>query len=386
MVHADHAASVEHDGVFDLGIAQFAAGADRGVRPDVRIGQHRAGTDRSRSAHDGSLQTSAGFDHNPAFDARELVDRTVDSARERVEDQPVAVEQRILLPGVDPPSVEDLVRDGVTVVEQPLDRVGDLELTACRRHDRAHGFVNSDIEDVHAREREVGRRVARLLDEVAHVAVAVELGDAELGRVVDVSEQDLRGRDARRVVLQRRLFVPALLEAVDDLFQPQLQHVVAEVHDEVVVAEELTSDQDAVCEAQRFGLWDVRDLEPERRAVAEYGFDFGGRVADDHAHFFDARIGHLLDDVEQDRLVRNRNELLRTRMRDRTQASAGAAGQDEAFHHGPLTVALPPLPGAVVALPEPPVGTFNNGVRFLSNGKMMVLAFGELTSCFNAWM
>ena len=30
--------------------------------------------------------------------------------------------------------------------------------------------------------------------------------------------------------------------------------------------------------------------------------------------------------------------------------------------------------------------TFNSGVRFLSNGRMIVLLFGEFTSCFSAWM
>jgi hypothetical protein len=45
-----------------------------------------------------------------------------------------------------------------------------------------------------------------------------------------------------------------------------------------------------------------------------------------------------------------------------------------------VTVAVPAL---LVELLPP---TLINGVRFWSNGRMIVLAFGEATSAFNAWM
>ena len=45
----------------------------------------------------------------------------------------------------------------VAVVEEPLDRVGDLELAARRRFDRAHRVVDRRVEEVHADEREIGR-------------------------------------------------------------------------------------------------------------------------------------------------------------------------------------------------------------------------------------
>ena len=67
---------------------------------------------------------------------RVVVDLAVDAGLDRVEHQPVAVEQRILLAGVDPPALQDLVRDPVAMIDEPLDRVGDLELTARRRLDR----------------------------------------------------------------------------------------------------------------------------------------------------------------------------------------------------------------------------------------------------------
>ena len=42
--------------------------------------------------------------------------------------------------------------------------------------------------------------------------------------------------------------------------------------------------------------------------------------------------GHVLDDVEQDRLVRDRHELLGARVGDRAQPRACAARQDQALH------------------------------------------------------
>ena len=64
----------------------------------------------------------------------------------------------------------------------------------------------------------------------------VELDDAELARIFDVREQDLRRRH-RRPRLERELRCVRFVEAVDERLQVLLQHVVAEVDDEVVVAE-----------------------------------------------------------------------------------------------------------------------------------------------------
>ena len=82
-------------------------------------------------------ELGAGLDDDPPFDARRVVEPAVDLRRDRVEHEAVALEQRVLLAGVDPPAGEDLVAHPVPLVDQPLDRVGDLELAARRRLDRA---------------------------------------------------------------------------------------------------------------------------------------------------------------------------------------------------------------------------------------------------------
>jgi hypothetical protein len=100
--------------------------------------------------------------------------------------------------------------------------------------------------------------------------VRPELGDAELRRVLDLGEQDLG-------------VVGAGAELVDELGDAADDEVVAEVHDEVLVAEEVLRDEHAVREAQRGVLLDVGDADAELGAVADGRLDLGGGVADDDA-------------------------------------------------------------------------------------------------------
>ena len=60
-----------------------------------------------------------------------------------------------------------------------------------------------------------------------------------------------------------------LRELLDQLGDAADEEVVAEVHDEVVVAEEILGDEHAVGQAERCFLRDVGDLDAELGAVAE---------------------------------------------------------------------------------------------------------------------
>ena len=118
----------------------------------------------------------------------------VDPRLDLLEQQPVGLEQRRQLAGVDPPAGEQLGAHPLAVGDQPLDGVGDLQLAAGRRRDRPHRVVDRLVEQVHADEGEVRRRVVGLLDELDDVAVLVERGDAEAVRIGHLLEQDLGGR------------------------------------------------------------------------------------------------------------------------------------------------------------------------------------------------
>ena len=161
------------------------------------------------------------------------------------------------------------------------------------------------VEQVHADEREVARRIGGLLDEVHDVAGGVEAGDAETVRVGHLLEQDLRGGPVAGGA--------GGLEGGDEGGQVLFQEVVAEVHDEVVVGEELVGDQHAVGQPEGRVLRDVRDLRTPLGPVTERLHHLDAGVADDHTDLGDAGGDHRLDAVEQDRLVGHRHQLLRAR-------------------------------------------------------------------------
>ena len=116
------------------------------------------------------------------------------------------------------------------------------------------------VEEVDADERQVGRRVGRLLDQPHDLAVAVELGDAEAVGVGHLCEQDLAPRARLRVVGVR-----PTSKRLDEVGEVLLQQVVAEVHHEVVVGEEVAGDEHAVRQAERGVLGDVGDLDARAR-------------------------------------------------------------------------------------------------------------------------
>ena len=214
--------------------------------------------------------------------------------------------------------------DAAAGVDQPLDRVGDLQLAARRRLDRARGVVDVRREHVDADEREVGGRLLGLLGEPRDGARAVELGHAVVLRVRHGREQDQR-------------LGGVLAEVAHELAHPALEQVVAEVHHERRVAEERLGGQHRVGEPGRLVLDDVGDPHPELRAVAGRLADLvAGLGGDDDPDLADARVGHRLDAVEEHRLVGDRHELLGRRVRDRPQARAAPAREDQALElaHG----------------------------------------------------
>ena len=211
-----------------------------------------------------------------------------------------------------------MLLDRVPGVDQLLDRVGDLELATGRRLDRAGRVEDDRLEHVYADQRQVRRRIDGLFDE-ADDPLAVELGDAVVLGIEHLGEQD-----------QRVGLVAA--ERLDEPGDPVAEQVVAEVHHERGVAEELLGGQDRVREPERLRLGDVGHVGAERRAVADGGADLVARLRGDHdPDLGDARVDERLDPVEEHRLVGDRYELLCRRMRDRPQARSGAPGEDQAL-------------------------------------------------------
>lgn len=154
-------------------------------------------------------------------------------------------------------------------------------------------------------------------------ALVVELHDAEALGVVDVVAED-RGA-ARLCVLHGARQVARQAVAVED--------VVAENQRARLAVNELLTDGEGLREAVRRGLLGVGQVHAVARAVPEQALEVGqvGRRGDDQ-DVPDARQHEGGQRVVDHGLVVDRKQLLGGHERERVQARAGTAGEDDAFH------------------------------------------------------
>ena len=178
--------------------------ADRGVGADVGVLDPRAGADHGRAADDRAAHLRAGLDHDPSLDLRVGVDLALEAGLDLLQHEAVGLEHVGELAGVLPPAADHLRLHLVAVLDQALDRLGDLQLAAPGGLQGAGGLEDRRAEEVDADQGEVRRRVFRLLDQ-AHDALAVELGDAVvLGSSTGVSRISASGSDSRKVATRPR--------------------------------------------------------------------------------------------------------------------------------------------------------------------------------------
>lgn len=157
--------------------------------------------------------------------------------------------------------------------------------------------------------------------------LAVELHDAEALGVVHVVAED-RGA-ARLGVLDGARQVARQAVAVED--------VVAEHERARLAVNELLADREGLGQAVRRGLLGVGQVHAVARAVPEQALEVGqvGRGGDDQ-DVADARQHEGAKRVVDHGLVVDRQQLLGGHERERVQAGAGPAGEDDAFHKNPL--------------------------------------------------
>ena len=154
--------------------------------------------------------------------------------------------------------------------------------------------------------------------------LAVELDDAEALGVVDVVAED-RGA-ARLCVLHGARQVARQAVAVED--------VVAQHQGARLSADEVLADGEGLRQAVRRGLLRVGEVHAVARAVPEQALEVGqvGRGGDDQ-DVPDARQHEGGQRVVDHGLVVDRQQLLGGHERERVQARAGPAGEDDAFHN-----------------------------------------------------
>src|SRR5437764_14547404 len=127
--------TLHHDRVLELGPVDRDVLGDCRIEPDVGVRDPRPATDARGSPDGGSLERDSRLDHHAPLHAG-FDQLALDPLVEIVQDQPVGVEHVLHLAGVLPPAAHDVRVDRHTGVDQVLDRVGYLELSAPRRLDR----------------------------------------------------------------------------------------------------------------------------------------------------------------------------------------------------------------------------------------------------------
>ena len=204
---------------------------------------------------------------------------------------------------------------------------GDLQLAACRGLHLMS--LSGDITrvEVQAGDGVGALGLGGLLLDRDGPAPRIELHDAEALGVVDVVAED-RGA-ARLGVLDGARQVARQAVAVED--------VVAQHERAGPAADELLADGEGLRQAVRRGLLGVGEVHAEARAVAQQALEVGqvGRRGDDQ-DVLDARQHERGQRVVDHGLVVDRQQLLGGHERERVQARAGTAGEDDAFHKNPL--------------------------------------------------
>lgn len=201
---------------------------------------------------------------------------------------------------------------------------GDLQLAAGRRLDpmRLGGHV-ARVE-IKAGDGVGALGLGGLLLDGDGPPLAVELDDAEALGVVDVVAED-RGA-ARLCVLHGARKVARQAVAVED--------VVAQHQGARLAGDELLADGEGLGQAVRRGLLGVGEVHAVARAVPEQALEVGQvRRRGDDQDVADARQHEGGQRVVDHGLVVDRQQLLGGHERERVQARAGPAGEDDAFHN-----------------------------------------------------
>lgn len=200
---------------------------------------------------------------------------------------------------------------------------GDLELAARGRlHPMCLGGDIARVE-VQAGDGIGALGLGWLLLDGDGTALRIELDDAEALGVVHVVAED-RGA-ARLGVLDGARQVAAEAVAVED--------VVAQHQGARLAGDEVLADGEGLRQAVRRGLLGVGEVHAVARAVPEQTLEVGqvGRRGDDQ-DVPDARQHEGGQRVVDHGLVVDRQQLLGGHERERVQARAGTAGEDDAFH------------------------------------------------------
>ncbi|MEZ4558202.1 MAG: hypothetical protein R2854_17495 [Caldilineaceae bacterium] len=187
----------------------------------------------------------------------------------------------------------------VVVVHQPLDGVGDLQFAAPTRVDAVDGFEDVVVEHVDAHQRQIALGIARLFHQTQDAPRLVQFGHAVAFGMVHLREH--------------HLVVPAAaVELADQVVDAALDHVVAQEHDEAVVAQKVPADFDGAWARPKGASWgNVGDVDAPAPPVAHGVPDLAPVSPTTMPILIGCRLPDRLNDAEEHGLVGHRHQLLR---------------------------------------------------------------------------
>ena len=302
---ADRDVFAEHDQAADLGALGDAHAALEHRRRDHATGDLGALVDRqpvaAQALADGRLHV-----------ALDDVEGALQVALGRADVQPVALRGKAV------EALADQQRPHLA-----LDR--DVAIGRHELEDLALQHVRAGADQVR-----VDRIRARLLDEVAHRAVLVEMHEAVGARVGDRHERERRLRAGPLVLGDLRAQVDVR------------EHVAVE-HQEALVEHRLGELQRAG-RAARVGLLDEAQADPQPGAVAEHVAHARREKAAGHDHVVDPVLAQPLEHERDERPVDQRHDGLGHGRGQRAQPRALAADEDHGLHQPPRRAARLPRP------------------------------------------
>src|SRR5699024_7517355 len=228
---------VTDDRVLHLGVADRAVPADRRERPDVGVFDDGAGTDDGRTENGGITDRGSFSDHDVPRQFG-LFGAAVDGAAGFHQHEAVGVQDVFGFAGVLPPAFHLHGFHEAALLDEAEDGVRNLVLILRARLELLDYRVDRPVEHVHAGDRQVARRYFRFFHELGDAAVFDDR-HAQLAGIFDRHERQ-DGVDA----LVRPECFPEGADAV-------LEQVVAQVHHEIVVAEEIPGHFHGVGESAR---------------------------------------------------------------------------------------------------------------------------------------
>src|SRR5258708_38787807 len=116
--------------MLDLRTADVAAKINRGEGADVGVLDEGALANDGRASNQRSLDDSPLLDNHVADELGLGVDISMIAGLGALQDDPVGVEHVLELAGVLPPSFDQVRQHLAALINQPLNRVGDLELAS----------------------------------------------------------------------------------------------------------------------------------------------------------------------------------------------------------------------------------------------------------------